>query len=306
MTIYLDIVLIENICMNYIILFATGVINKIKMSKIRLILSSLLGSCYAVVTYISILPNSYNTILKILLSIAMVYIAFKPKSYKLLLKYILIFYLTSFAFGGCAFFLLYYLKPQDILMRNGVFVGTYPLKIALLGGILGFIIINIAFKIIKGKISKKDMIYKLNIYFDGKSVQVVAMLDTGNMLKEPITGMPVLVVEKMRLYEILPEEILDNLDNILNGKNVDIINDNYLAKFRVIPFSSLGMQNGMLLGFKPDKVILEQEEEKIQVKEVIIAIYDKSLTKTGNYTALIGLNFIEGGEKNEYISNVKV
>ena len=48
-------------------------------------------------------------------------------------------------------------------MKNGVYIGTYPIKIALLGGIVGFIITNIAFKIIKTKLKKKDMIYKIKI-----------------------------------------------------------------------------------------------------------------------------------------------
>ena len=41
MTIYLDVVLIENLCMNYIILFANGYLLKKKISHIRLILSGL-------------------------------------------------------------------------------------------------------------------------------------------------------------------------------------------------------------------------------------------------------------------------
>jgi len=43
MTIYIDVVLIENLCMNYIILFATGYILKTKRKPIRLIISSLIG-----------------------------------------------------------------------------------------------------------------------------------------------------------------------------------------------------------------------------------------------------------------------
>ena len=43
MTIYLDIVLIENLCMNYIILFATGYIMKVKSRHIRMIISSTFG-----------------------------------------------------------------------------------------------------------------------------------------------------------------------------------------------------------------------------------------------------------------------
>lgn len=43
MTIYLDVILFENICMNYIILFATGLILKAKISQVRIVLSSILG-----------------------------------------------------------------------------------------------------------------------------------------------------------------------------------------------------------------------------------------------------------------------
>ncbi len=35
MTVYLDVVLLENLCMNYIILFATGYLMKIKMKQLR-------------------------------------------------------------------------------------------------------------------------------------------------------------------------------------------------------------------------------------------------------------------------------
>ena len=38
------------------------------------------------------------------------------------------------------------------------------------------------------------------------------MVDTGNMLKEPITGTPVVVVERTSLYELLPKEILNNTE----------------------------------------------------------------------------------------------
>ena len=166
MTVYLDIILIENICMNYIILLATGLILKNKISNLRLFLSSLLGSIYAVSSYITKLEMYSTIIMKILLSITMIYIAFKPKNVKRVFKQLVIFYLTSFAFGGCAFALLYFVRPQDILMKNGVYIGTYPLKIALLGGIVGFVIINISFKIIKNKLNKNNMFCDIEIYLN--------------------------------------------------------------------------------------------------------------------------------------------
>lgn len=121
MTIYIDVVLIENLIMNYIIFFATGVVLKIKINHIRLIIASLLGACYSVVAYMSILEIYSSFILKIILSIIIVYIAYNPQNVKQLWKYILIFYMTSFVFGGAAFALIYIIKPQEILMKNGLF-----------------------------------------------------------------------------------------------------------------------------------------------------------------------------------------
>jgi len=245
-TIYLDVILLENICMNYIILFATGMISKAKIKKVRLLLSSLLGGIYAVLSFAPVLEIYSNFIMKIVLSITMIHIAFYPKKLKLLLKQLILFYLVSFAFGGCAFCLLYFIRPENILMRNGYLTGTYPIKIALLGGIVGFVIVNIAFSLVKVKLRKKDMFCEIEIHFNQKSVTIKAMIDTGNLLKDPISGMPVIVTEKQELKNLIPEEIIDNLNNILNGQNEDIKSEQakeFLPKFRLIPFSSLGKQN---------------------------------------------------------------
>ena len=308
MTVYLDVILIENLCMNYIILFATGYVMKIKMKHIRLLLSALLGGIYAIMGYMQILEIYSNTIMKMILSIVMVYIAYQAKNVKILGKQIIIFYLTSFVFGGCAFALLYFVRPQDILMKDGVYIGTYPIKIAILGGIVGFTIITIAFRVVKSKLSKKDMFCKIKIYFNEKQIETIAIIDTGNMLKDPITRMPVIVVEKDILYDMVPHRILENLDKIIGGDVAQELyqdeNMTYLSKFRVIPFSSIGKQNGLLLGFKANKVEIEIQENEESIQNVIIGIYDKPLNKKSQYHALLGLDIIERSEEDEYIANV--
>ena len=136
MTIYIDIIFLENLFMNYIILFATGIIVKAPLKVIRTLLSGIIGSVYAVVSYMSILEINSNFLLKVVLSVVMVYIAFNSKRAKTFLKQLIIFYLTSFTFGGVAFALLYFVSPQNILMEKGVLIGTYPIKIVLAGGIV--------------------------------------------------------------------------------------------------------------------------------------------------------------------------
>ena len=295
MTIYIDIVLVENIIMNFIILFATAMVLKIKIKYIRLFSASLLGAVYSVVAYIGILELYTSIIMKILLSILIVYIAFNPQSLKKMWKNLVIFYLTSFVFGGVAFALIYVVRPQDILMKNGLFLGTYPLKTVLLGAIISLLVILVAFKIVKGKFSKKDMFCDLEIKINNTIVKTTAMIDTGNCLKEPITNIPVIVLEHSLLYECIPKQILNNLDNIIGGDFEEIpqeIKETYISKLKLIPFSSLGKQNGILLGIKPEyvKILTEEKEKKINV---IIGIYNKSLTKRGEYRALIGVECIE-------------
>lgn len=308
MTIYLDVVLIENLCMNYIILFATGYLLKRKMNHIRLILSALLGGIYAILAYMEILEIYSNIVLKIILSVVMVYLAYNAKSIKQMAKELLFFYLISFVFGGCAFALLYFIKPQEILIRNGTYVGTYPLKVAILGGIVGFTITVLAFHFVKKRFSKKDMYCKITIYFGKENITTIAFIDTGNMLRDPITSMPVIVVEKEILKNILPDIILNNLKKIIGGdvpKEVyEDENLEYITKFRVIPFSSIGKANGMLLGFKANKVEINYEENIETINNVIIGIYENSLSKKNQYSALIGLDLLEGSENNEFIANV--
>ena len=238
MTIYLDIIFLENVFMDIIILFATGIIIKSKIKIIRIMISAAIGSTYTIILYISTLEILSNIILKIILSIIMVYIAFSPINIKSCLKQLIIFYLTSFTFGGVALALLYFIKP----------IGTYPMEIILAGGIVGFIIIVTAFKNIKGRISRKDIFCELKINIDNKYVYVKAIIDTGNFLKEPITGTPVAIVEKDELIGVIDENILNNLNEIINGKN--ILTDEYALKIRLIPFTSLGKENGLLVRHK--------------------------------------------------------
>ncbi len=292
MTIYIDVVLLENLIMNFIILLATGLILKEEIKKVRLLLSSLLGAIYSVVSYMSILEIYSSMILKIILSIVIIYIAFNPQNMKKMWKDLLIFYLTSFVFGGAAFAFIYIIKPQEILMKNGLFLGTYPLKTIILGAIIAFIVIITAFTVVKSKITKKDMFCEVSILLNGKRIKTTAMLDTGNMLKEPITNTPVMVVEHTLLYECIPREILNHLDELLGGDFNNIpenIKEEYMAKLKFIPFSSLGKQNGMLLGIRADSVTIKEEDTEKKQENIIIGMYNKSLTKRGEYRALIGI-----------------
>lgn len=294
MTIYLDIVLFENIAMNYLILLATSVIAKIKIKPFRLLISSSIGGIYSIFSYLVTLNNFQNMFLKILISIVIVKVAFVPLKFKFLLKQLILFYLVSLTFGGAAFMLLYFISPENIISENGVLVGTYPLKVALIGAVLGSAVIFSVALIIKDRISKKAMLCEIEIFYRGKVEKIKSMIDTGNLLKEPITKEDVIIVEKNSLKNLVDNDILDNIENIVSGKWLDKA-DIYSYKFKIIPFSSLGNSNGILLGFKPDYIRVIDENETIR-NDTIIGIYNGKLSKTNLYSSLVRNKYFKGGK----------
>jgi len=290
MTLYVDIIFLENIVMNSIILFATAVILKTQIKIWRILISSIIGSIYAIVIYVSKIELYSNVFLKLILSVVIVYIAFKPPSIKSLFKHIVIFYLTSFTFGGVAFALLYFVSPQDILFQEGVFIGTYPIKMILAGGIIGFIIITVAFKNIKGRLNHKDMYCSLKVCFGNKQTTVTAIVDTGNFLRDPISKLPVVVIENEKLIGVFPSSILNSINNIIKGQEVEL--GEYSSKIRMIPFKSLGRENGLLLGIKVDEIEVEYQDIQYKHKDVIIGIYNGNLSRNGKYAGLVGVDVI--------------
>lgn len=294
MIIYIDIIFLENFIITYLILNATSIISKTKITNTRFFISSFIGAIYTIIMFLFDFKIYSNIVLKFILSIIIVEFSFKPENIKLLTKYLALFYLTTFTFGGVVFYLIYVLKPQDLVIKNGTFVGTYVLKVVFIGAVLGTGILVLACSLIKNKIKRNDIIYNLRIIFNNESIKIKAMMDTGNFLREPITGLPVIIIEKNKLYSFIPQEILTNLNNVLVGDLKCVseeIKEKYITKIKFIPYSSLGKTNGLLIGFKFNNIKIINEETKKQNENFIIGIYDNDFTKNDEYNALFGIEF---------------
>ena len=122
MIVYADVIFIENILMNYIILYVCSKGLKIKIKNVRLIISSLIGSIYVIAILFFKKAILQGIFFKILLSLMMIMIAFNPKNIKKCIRYLTIFYVISFAFGGTTFALMYFIKPKNIIVNNGMYI----------------------------------------------------------------------------------------------------------------------------------------------------------------------------------------
>ena len=180
-------------------------------------------------------------------------------------------------------------------MVDGVLIGTYPIKIALLGGILGFVITYISFKVVKTRMSKKELIYTIHIKIEDKELETKVLLDTGNMLKDPISNMPVALIEREKLREIIPKNILENTEKIWGGELEEKDeNIEFRKRLRFIPFTSVGKQNGMILGVKVDEIRIITDVDEMIKNNAIIGIYEKNFSKTNKYFGIMGLDMLEG------------
>ncbi|WP_274378655.1 sigma-E processing peptidase SpoIIGA [Desulforamulus profundi] len=66
----------------------------------------------------------------------------------------------------------------------------------------------------------------------------------------------------------------------------------YAKRLRLIPFQSLGKENGMLLGIRPDVIEICYRDKKQQVKDVVLGIYDRKLSPETTYRALLHTQFL--------------
>lgn len=290
MTIYLDIVLFENIFLNSIIILSTAIIGKVQIKWIRIFIASLIGGLFAICNYIVNMNWLFRIILKIMISVVMMKIAFNKCNLRKMMKQLMFFYLVSFTFGGIAFMLLFFINPKNIIIKSNHLVGVYPLEVAVISGIIGFFVFFIISKILKNNLSKNSIICDIEIFHNGNIEKLKTMIDTGNLLKEPISKKDVVIVEKDSLKSIISKDILDNIQSILQGQWLESENL-HSYKLNLIPFSSLGNDNGLLIGFKPDYIKIYSEEECVR-NDVLIGIYDGKLSKNNLYTSLIGLDIL--------------
>mgnify|MGYP004469320969 CR=1 FL=1 len=307
MVAYLDLIFLENTVMNYLILYTSGKLLNRKIKKSRLLLASGIGALYVLSLCIKI-PNLLLNISKIIIPILLVKISFNSIGIKRLLKECIVFFFISFIFSGCALGFIHIFKPKVVHMVNGIIIGgEHIFEILMLSTIISFILIKVSINLIKfkQKLNKNDMLCNLIIGLGKNSIKVKALLDTGNLLTDPITKSPVVIVEKEKLLALIPDNEIDIIEDLLGGDEF-IDKESYNARIRAIPYVSVGNKNGIMIAYKVDWIKLEYQDEINEIDNVLIGIYNDTLTKNNKYSALIGLQILERSKvKNEYNTIIK-
>lgn len=287
-TIYADVLICVNLFINYFLLLSVAKILNLKFIRKRLILSSFIGSLYSLIILLPPINEFFSLVIKLVMSVTIIILAFEWVNYRLFFKSIASFYVINFLFGGIIFFLWYFFMPNKIFINNGmIYLSLSPLFL-IISTFISYLVIRLFNKIgaYKNKfISECEVLIK----FNENSIILKAKIDTGNSLKEPFSGLPVVVVQYKFIKEFLPESIKEYLYAYNNG-NVYEKNLNYLKNFRLIPYKTLS-GTGILAAFKPTyiKILLKNQNVK---KEAYVAICNEKIFND-EFHALINFDLIE-------------
>ena len=262
MIVYVDILMLVNFIVNLFILHITVQTLRKKVKFTWMCLSSLLGSFYVLtVVYPSLKYLSYIPF-KILVVIAMILIVFREKNILFNIKASLIFILFSILLAGMCLLIQ---MNNSMDMSFDVIIINFPYEKLMLSLMIIYIFIYRIMIFIGDRKKISTLIYTIDIINKSNKKTIKAFLDTGNELREPATNLPVLIVER----------------NILNDVLLDKNNTYY------IPYTVVNGSSSRLMGFKPEYINIHIDKKNIEARDVIIAFCEHKLSKENDYNALM-------------------
>jgi len=226
---YLDEVIILNLLADYVILLAAAKLSGRAASRRRLLAGAAVGAGYGLAA--AVFPALSGSICKVLAGAAMTALAFGRKR---ILRLGLLVFGTAAAFSGAV-----------TALASG---GRITVTVAAAAFLLCLTVYPAVFRGIAAHRIKGEIV-PITASLGGRRVTFPALVDTGNSLRDPVTGKPVTVVSLMAaeaLFDRETYEILNCPDWLEHIPRLD-------GKFTLIPFNAIG-GGGLLPAVRPDSM----------------------------------------------------
>ncbi|SHJ62383.1 sigma-E processing peptidase SpoIIGA [Anaerobranca californiensis DSM 14826] len=256
MKIYLDLTFIVNFFLCLTVFMLHDFVYSHKTPLRRKILASLFGSVYSIL--LVLYPKVFTSIyVKGLFFLLLGFIAFPIDNIGIFLKKLATLFVISFLGAG----ILYWFMIENIgfiSIINPVISLREITKITLfLSGLVIFIPLTRVFILnVKNIFNNKKMYYQLEISIGKEKVIVRGFLDTGNSIYDPITKLPVIIVNAVTLKNLLGPE----WNRWLETGYIWEVPMETQGKVTLIPFKSMGGEE-LLVTIKADKVKLLGEKK---------------------------------------------
>jgi len=253
---YVDVLFLVNFMMDYILLLIVRKMMKCTATHRRICIGAAVGSLLTCL--VVILPIPY-TIIKLILfhvlvNTCMIRVGLKIKTIRSFLKAIIMLYIGSFLLGGIM-----------EVFRPYIRVGSLFLLIA----IVGYYLVMAIWRFLSYMQRWNQCHYTVELYLGNKKYQIKGMIDTGNGLRDPISGTPVNILDRHTARTLFGEE--------------------HLKDVRYIPYQSIGKKAGVLPAVQFERMCILKDTE-CWVERPLIAISEETISKGGEYEMILNPN----------------
>ena len=206
--VYVDSVFVLNALMDYLLVLCAARLAGIPLRRRRYLLAGLLGGAYAVAVFLPGLGFLSATPVKLAAGILLALAAYGGEAK--LLRLTLLLFAVSCAMAGCVL-ALGLVAGGGVPMVNGVFYTDVDAKVLLTAAAAAYLVLTVVFRAAAGKGVRGELV-RAQVCLAGRTTAFTAFCDTGNALRDPVSGAPVLVVSPGRLDGALPREVRSLLD----------------------------------------------------------------------------------------------
>lgn len=254
MRVYLDLIILLNFMVDYLLLLGTNQLSGFPLAPGRTALAAVLGGIYGgacLLPGFHFLGNSVWRIVS-LGGIGLISFGFNTGTF----RRCVLFVLLSMALGGIA----------AGMERSGFSTLIFCAVALCFLCMLGF----------HGRAGEREYT-NVELRMGDKAIHLTALRDTGNMLRDPVTGCSVLVVNARSAYELLgltKSQLLSPVETVYSGQYPGL---------RLIPYRSVGQGNGMLAAIRLDHVKIGKWQGS-----TLVAFAPEGLDREDGYQALTG------------------
>lgn len=273
--IYADILLVINLAVDYLLLFATARIAGLRFERLKGLFGAVIGALYSLVIFFDFSRIVFAAT-KFIVSAVMLLVAFGKRKPGDFFRLILIFYICGFIFSGFMMLINSFAKTDSFFLKGGVVYFEFSAMEIVVSGTAAFFITEILRRLFRH--GEPEGMCMVKISYEGKSIVLKGFTDTGNSLSEPFSGSPVAVASADSFEKLLPKEMLSEMKK--DGVSTDI-------RIKSV-FCSTVSGTVLMSAFRPEKVVIENENGSFIAEDILVAISENVPDKT----IILGKNII--------------
>ena len=186
-----------------------------------------------------------------------------------------VFILVTYFMGGMVMGLLLITKQQGMYTAAGIYTGDMKAAMLAVFICLGYMTGKQIIKTVRSKKLFAEHTYEAEIVIDEYIFKARAFLDTGNRLKDPITGKPAAVASK-ELWERICRALLKTEGINDEEINVEDFSECLMERYAIVPYEAVAAK-GVLEGIRTDHIEVDGKRTKgclIVRSERDIRLYD--------------------------------